>query len=415
MAPGRRRRKKARSAKSRRTWVVRGGLVVACSALGFLSVTDSLARWLVRHDPGTAFVLAPNDGLIAAAKAQQVFMLAPDGDPNSKAGRLVRLALADDPTATDALDVLAFQAQLRNDTHRARRIFSYSLLLSRRELKPQMWAIEEAVKRGDIGEVLRNYDNALRTSREARTLLYPILAEAIAQPQIRARLGRILRSRPVWGKEFLEFIAVSPINPQAALALFSNPQNRGLPITDTTRAGLVTSLVRAGDHRSAWELYRSFHPGADPRRSRDPGFAFRTNTPAPFDWITTSQGNISAALLDKGTAGMLDFSVPPGVGGEVVRQLQLLPPGTYRIEGRSRGIDQPDRSRPYWSLTCMSGVELGHVTVPNSASDSGAFRGTIVVPGSCPVQALSLVARASDQMTGSSGQFFHLSLVPMQK
>lgn len=413
--PGRRARRSSLPGRSARAWAIRGAIAAACTILAYGTVTDSLARSIVRYDPGTAFAIASGNGLVAAAKAQQDFTLAPNPDPNSEPGRLARLALAQDATATDALDVLAFQAQLRNDTDRTRRIFGYSLLLSRRELRPQLWAIEEAVDRGDIDEVLRNYDNALRTSRDARMLLYPNLAAAIAEPRIRASLERILRTDPVWAKEFIDFIAVSPIDPQAALALFGDPRNADLPISDTTRAGLVNSLTRAGEHEDAWSFYQIFRKGANRRRSRDPRFVFRSNTPAHFDWTTTDQTNISVAILDEGRAGILDFSTPPGISGEVVRQLQLLPPGSYRLEGRSRAIEQPDRSRPYWSLTCLSGQELGRIDVPNSASRGGAFAGTIVVPALCGVQTLALTARASDQIAGVSGQFLQVRLVPEQR
>ena len=95
-----------------------------------------------------------------------------------------------------------------------------------------------------------------------------------------------------------------------------------------------------------------------------------------------------------------------------MQQTQLLPPGSYRISGRSRGIDQAERSRPYWVLLCQDGRELGRVEVPNSDVANGEFAGRISVPGDCAVQTLSLIARASDDIAGVSGQIERAMLVP---
>src|SRR5690606_37330422 len=98
----------------------------------------------------------------------------------------------------------------------------------------------------------------------------------------------------------------------------------------------------------------------------------------------------------------------------VVTQTQLLPPGRYQLVGESAEIDQPDRSLPYWVLTCRGGVELGRVNVPNSTATEGRYSGEFVVPLGCPVQSLSLMIRASDKASGVGGKIKHIQLVPTQ-
>ena len=131
-----------------------------------------------------------------------------------------------------------------------------------------------------------------------------------------------------------------------------------------------------------------------------------------FDWQAGADTRLSAAILRKGESALLDFSVPPSVGGVLVRQTQLLPPGNYRIEGRSQGIDQPERSQPYWTLTCKDGRELGRVALSNSNQNGGDFSGRFTVPERCEVQTLSLVARSTDDIMGVSGQIEKARLVP---
>jgi hypothetical protein len=178
------------------------------------------------------------------------------------------------------------------------------------------------------------------------------------------------------------------------------------------RAALVNALLTQGETQQAWSYYSEFRSGAVRSRSRDPDFALNTNIRAVFDWMPSAQSGISAAILQEGEGGILDFWVPPGTGGTLVQQTQLLTPGTYRISGRSRGVAQSGRSRPYWALLCQDGHELGRVEVPNSNIANGAFEGKVNVPGDCALQTLSLIARASDDIAGVSGQIERASLVP---
>ncbi|OBX19947.1 hypothetical protein A9995_05240 [Erythrobacter sp. QSSC1-22B] len=377
-----------------------------------MSVGGSFARVVEGVDPARAAVLAPGNGVILAASAQQAFTIAPSDAEDSKPARLARMALREDPTAVDALNVLGLQAQLRSETERAREIFQYSLLLTRRELRPQIWAIEEAVNRGDIAAALRSYDIALRTSREAPALLLPNLVAALAEPKVRSGLLSIMASEPIWTNSFLNRVATSGIAPAAGVTFFREGEAIDLPVTDDLRAALVNGLLAEGETEQAWDYYSEFRRGAVRDRSRDAEFALNTGIRAAFDWLPSTESGISAAILQQGQGGILDFSLPPGTGGMLVQQTQMLPPGTYRISGSSQAIDLPERSRPYWALLCQDGRELGRVEVPNSDVAKGSFDGAVSVPGDCRMQTLSLIARASDDIVGVSGQIERASLVP---
>lgn len=96
----------------------------------------------------------------------------------------------------------------------------------------------------------------------------------------------------------------------------------------------------------------------------------------------------------------------------MLQQLQLLPPGSYRLSGHTIGIEQPAGALPYWTLRCQDGRELGRVEVPNSGVANGNFTGTFSVPAGCPVQTLVLMARSSDAIAGQSGQIDRAALMP---
>lgn len=400
--------------RSGREWAVRGVLALGALMVGYVSTSATLANVLLRIDPSAAYLLAPRDGRIAAASAEQKFKVSLDSSGNSDSARLARRALRRDPTAVRALNVLGLQAQLREEEGLADRLFGYSFSLSRRELRAQMWAIEQAVERGDIGGALTNYDIALRTSPSARETLFPILSSAISESAIRRPLIDILSTKPVWGAVFIRYVSIQSPDPLAVAQLFEAANGRGLPIQDSDRARVVNGLVAQNLMEEAWSYYETFRPNAVRTRSRDPGFGLGNQAPSSFDWMVGNAPGLSVAFLGREDDGFLDFAVPPSTRAVVVSQTQLLPSGDYRIEGRSRGIDQPERSQPYWTLACRGGAELGRVDVPNSSEMNGAFSGKFTVPSSCPVQTLSLVLRSSDNVAGVSGQIDYVQLAPVK-
>lgn len=395
-------------------WAVRGALAVGALIIAYNSIGSTLANVVVKADPAAAHTLAPSDGRFTAALASREFSASPDTDANAKTANLARRALLQDATAVDALSVLGLQAQLRSDEATSDRIFAYSVELSRRELQPQLWAIEYAVQRGDIEGALANYDSALRTSQRARDILFPALAGAVSEPLVRDPLLDLLVSDPVWGPTFLRYAASLAPDPESVVQLFRAGTARGLDIENDERAAVVQRLNARNLMDEAWGFYTTFRPGAERNRSRDPDFRLDTDRPAPFDWTVRSATGLSAAIIPRQDGGVLDFAAPPSTRATVVRQVQLLPPGDYRIEGRSSGIDQPDRSRPYWTLECRGAGELGRVDLPNSTEADGRFSGRFAVPADCPVQTLSLVVRSSDNIAGVSGQIEHVQLMQVK-
>ena len=272
------------------------------------------------------------------------------------------------------------------------------------------YKLADAVARGDVPGALRHYDIALRTSRPATDLLYPVLGSAISDPVVRAALVRTLAARPAWQDDFIGFVSVNGTDPVATAALFAALRARGHRISDQATAAVTTALVRRGFVDAAWRYYASVRGGVDRRHSRDPDFRASLAEATPFDWMPVSDDGPSASLQAGETGGILDFSAPSGVGGIVLRQQQLLPPGTYRLTGRSTGMEPSEKALPYWVLQCSGGEELGRVPI----AAQGGFAGTFVVPASCAMQMLSLVVQPADAISGISGQIGRADLRPVQ-
>lgn len=388
---------------------MRLALAAVAAGIGYVAVIQSLAMVIQHSSPVDAHTLAPANGFITGRLAGHLSGPQATARDRAQADSLARLALQQDPTSLDAAAALGLNAQIRGDADFARQAFSYSEALSRRDLQTQIWAIGDTILRDDVPAVLSHYDIALRTSQTASTLLFPILTTAIADPAIQTALVKRFVLRPPWMNDFLAY-AVSNGDPEITVSLLQSLARHDLPVPARDSAAIVNALLSTNKPNRAWAYYASLHPGADRHQSRDPHFNNTTEDPSLFDWVPTNDGDVSAAIQRSGSAGVLTLAAPPSIGGQAVRQFEMLPTGTYLLDGRSEGLDQLGDARPYWSLTCLDGRDLGRVDVPNG--NDGRFAGRFAVPANCPVQVLALTLLPTSAVSGISGQIDQALLRP---
>lgn len=392
-------------------WGIRAVSAILVAWLGYTSVTQSLAYNVRTSATKLAHDLSPRDGRITAAWSVELLQPNATGADRKKAEILARTALRQDPTAVDAVTTLGLISQIRGDRQSARRLLAYSNTLSRRDLRARLWMIEESVAREDIPGALRNYDIALRTSRRASDVLFPVLASAISDPAIRTSLVKMLASNPAWGNFFISYAASSSPDLVADARLFEALTPLRMAMLPEASAQLIDRMIGQQRFAQAWAFYSIINKVVDSKRSRDPNFDLKSVASA-FDWRVIDGSGISASFQHAAYQAFFDFVAASSVGGPVLRQAQMLPPGDYTLDGRSAGINQPNESLPYWVLTCTSGREVGRVLVPNSANYNGRFSGRLTVPSDCPSQYLTLVVQPSAQVAGTTGQIKMASLHP---
>lgn len=398
--------------RSPREWAMRGGLATVALALGYVSTTETLGYALMRTDPKRAYALSPGDGRIAGVLARQI---ASTDDASSaerrRADALARGALAAEPLAVAAMTALALDTQVAGNTAAARQLFLHSDTVSRRELGTRLWLIEDAVSRGDVPGALRHYDIALRTETGARELLFPILSNAVSDPAIAAALVNTMAAKPAWTTAFLLNLPTSGAAPQTTASLFRRLMRRGVPIPPEAQAGTVNALFAGGAFDEAWAFYKNIRPGAARTASRNADFRIQPEAVSLFDWKTISDSSgMTASILNSDDGGVLDFSAPATVGGAVVEQAQVLPPGNYRLTGTARNLSSDVASVPYWQLACVDGHELGRVPLIVKADGKGTFDGNFEVLSTCRAQVLRLVIRPVSETGGVTGQITRAAL-----
>lgn len=399
--------------RSKSEWCVRIGLALAAMGLGYISVTYAFAYIIRGTSPVRAHALAPRDGRITALLSE--LMSGP------KAGRIDRLrsdelarqALRQDATAISAVATLIINAQIRNDSVQARYIFAYANKLSRRDLRTRLWAIEDAVERGDIKNALYQYDIALRTSRLAADLLFPILAVAIADPEIRQALISRLSKEPAWSGPFVMYLADNAQDTISVAALFEGLAKVGNGPPEVSRAVLIRRLTEQGRFDAAWKFYASIMPEISRQKSRNPKFETEVTYPSVFDWVSIENDGIDATFQIEGKQRVFYFTAPPGAGGPVLRQMQVLPPGNYMLESHAADITKSAGNQIYWVLTCIESAEIGRVPVVFDSSMNGKFSGLLHVPKGCSAQYLTLIIRPSLQNEDLTGKIDYVQILPV--
>lgn len=397
-------RRGGRAQRSPADRVVRGFLALAAAFAGWFAVSNSLAQVIARSDAARGHQLAPWDGRIAARLATTQFVGDDDANGRAAAARLARKALGDDPTTVQAVTTLGLNAQAGGNLALAREMFRYAQTLSRRDFTTQLWAIEDAVARGDIPGAIFHYDIALRTSKTAPDVLYPVLAAAIGDPAIRTALVARLRTRPVWSLNFINHVSLGDAMPQAAAALFVDLKRAGVNVPDPATAAVVSRLISGNDIPAAWRYYATIRDVEDASRSRDPDFASGLQASSVFDWVPANDSGVTASIQRGDSGGLFDYAISPGFAGAILQQQQAMPAGRYRIEGEAANIDEAPDALPYWMVTCRDGRELGRVGIPAAQHGLSHFVGDIDVPADCPAQTLALVARLSDRVGGTQGK-----------
>lgn len=381
------------------------------AVIGYFVVTMSLSQALASRSATTALKFNADNAAALGRRALEMMQSGMTPANAAKAEALARRAIRRDPTIVDAVAVIGTVREMRKDIAGARQSFAYGEALSRRHLMVQLWLIEDSVRRDNVREALRHYDIALRTSRAAPGLLFPILVAGASDPTVRTELAAVLAKRPAWSHQFLQQLAQSGRDLPAIAALIEQLRQRGAPVAQPMLATTIARLIEAKQIEPAWRLYAAATPGASRAGLRDGGFAKVSDTPAPFEWTLTREGAATATVRFAQDGNRLAFSAEAGAGGVAARQVLLLAPGRHRLRGTVFDLAAQADTAPYFVLRCAgSTIEAGRVSLPAADAQGRPFAGSVQIPSGCGAQLLELVLQPSDSATPVSGELADLAI-----
>lgn len=369
--------------------------ILIVSAFAFTVVLKISVAGIFRdRSPVIALAFAPFDAGARAVHAQRELRAARTQADLRRANSLSLDAIERDSTNVGALRTLGLVADRRGDLGVARRVFTQVQLLSRRDRLSHIWLIGDYERRGDVEGMVRQFDIALRTSTRSRSLLFPALVSATADPRVVAPLARTLAGRPEWWLEFMGELAESGPVPRTTTALAVRLLDPSDPEQRRVIERLLNRLTDAEEYDLAWQVYsRASGRQSTPALVRNGGFE-AADRYAPFDWIMASDTELAARREGRpdGRGNALSLVAYNGRSGDIARQLLRLPPGAYQLRFEVGGVPGDVLDRPRVRVVCAgeAGRELASVR-PNAATVNPTVLGSRFAVGSgCAWQWLTI-------------------------
>ena len=352
-------------------------------------------------------VFAANDGDALARRFNDVFLRSNGNLPGS--GRWLSEAkrvLARNPLEADVVRVAALSsigtgASLR--TVRAQ--MKLSERVSGRDLPTQLWLLEDAVSRGNVGEVLQHYDRALSVHPGTYVQLYPVLAGAIADRNIRLALAPYIRAGRPWTYDYIGY-AVDKATETADVAdlMMLSGGSRAISKNRPLETMMLNKLVAKGRFDVASRYARGMvTPGKAQAAMNDFRLAGATmdSDLRPFTWSMTEDLSIRVTFDPREGLTAVAGS---GIGGVAADRVMMLRPGRWRFMQK---VDLPRLSPMMdatWSATCLTRDAAQPVwsqAIPQQPGEHG-YQSMLDIPAGCQATRFRLTVRGADVQEDST-------------
>lgn len=285
--------------------------------------------------------------------------------------------------------------------------------VTRRDALNQLELIGVASRAGDFADGLRHYDRILLTTPAAQTTLYPTLATALIDPQVRKPLATFAGRE--WFSQFLAAAIDLGADPAAAVDLYARTAGT-IPRAAKQRVGLklVAQLSGRGRLAEARGIAAAI-PGIGSAVRDQFAVTNTTSNPAlaPLTWTLHNDEAVESTF---NPPGQLVIRVSSGRPSLVAERLMLAQPGSYSLSHDVSHDAGEAAASLTWTVTCTHGPALPIVRVPTQPAPAGRgsnrFSARIDVPAGCGAQSWQLTATPEDIQSTSSVTIARLALVP---
>lgn len=389
-------------------WVVAITLAVvaARSAASQIFRLPGISEWSV---------FSANDGDALTRRFDEL-LLARNGDlpEPSRWFRDATRVLRHNPLEADVVRVAALaSAGMGAGLQTVRARMHLSERVSGRDLATQLWLLEDAVVQGKVPEVLQHYDRALSVHPRSQTQLYPVLAGAISDRNIRLALAPYIRANRPWTYDYIGFAVDKAENPAdvADLLLLSGgssavPRNRPL---ETMMLGKLVADARVD---VAVRYVRSMVP-AD--KARAVMTDFRMSEPTmdldlrPFTWSTIEDLSIRSTF-DRSEG--LTAVAGGGIGGVAADRVMVLQPGKWRFAQKVLLPRLSPMMDATWTAACLTpdGPRTIWTQVVPQQPGEHNYHSLLDIPAGCRATRFRLTVQGADVQEDSTITIRSISL-----
>ena len=324
-----------------------------------------------RNWNGHFMALVSMTGIDAQQDGQSVSM-----NVSERGLRQARAAFAKEPTAGEALFVLAVEQRANGDDARLRSILDNASELDPRNRFIGALQLEQAAAQGDMERTFLVMDRLSAAHPSTRQSFMGPLVTSLGREEFRPLIVRELRKSPEWIADFWKSVPPDAANSANMYAL---RREMSVGVSEESDRRLLATLIATEQYSSAFDFWNDVLGG----EGDENGFIARAEYP-PFGWNPISTGNRS--MTARGDE--FDVYVQNDTSGELARQLVRLPPGDYGFAADIVPVSDAERVRA--SLQCVDAKEaLGN---PQRLDTTATWS----VPAGCEFYWLILEATAWD-------------------
>ncbi len=268
-------------------------------------------------------------------------------------------ALASEVLRRDPLNARAFMllAEVSEEQEVARKYLEAAFKLSRREETAAFWLLNESFQKKDTPSVLNYADVIFRTKSQLAPYVVSYLSQLATDQESRGLLVKKLATNPTWRGSFFLNLPKSVQDPKVPLLIVMDLKGSPHPVTDAELKPYLNSLLVHGREELAYSAWLQHLPSTklqDLGHLYNPGFNEPTSE-LPFNWVITNPRFAGFEVHPRAGSHAnkaLQLNLGPGrIKFGEVRQVLMLSPGKYRLEGSLKGALKGRRG-VRWQLRC---------------------------------------------------------------
>jgi tetratricopeptide (TPR) repeat protein len=398
--------------------VFRTILIFGCTAaLALTAALNAFVNVAERGNPSLALQVDQDNPVALATRGDIAWTEEKNAVNDQKIKKMARLSLRGLALNPKAIRLLGFAHDADRQPKAARRLMTLAEQASRRDIGTQLWMIESAVTAGDVRQALHHYNIALLTSPQTDEVLFPKLAAALDDGEIRAAAAPIVRSDPSWLSAFMgHVIWKSPHADSLAQTIMGAGGLRDTVENRSTESQLIGRLSAQGKYETARQFYLSLK-AAD--RNVLQSAALRNVTEgarfAPISWKLEASSGVGAVADGQGNNTKLQIYASPAANGIAAQKLLFLHRGDYALSFATSPVALNAGANAHWILNCVTVDNarpiLRQDILPDTASRP--YKAAFKVDEACPAQLLQLVASGGDGQSDTSFAVRAISVNPL--